>query len=518
MRKMIVSLASREAQEALLAANKAKAAKAVKDAKDAKTSRNPTKPTAGSGLVGAPPVHEPGVRPSKTPTLQSKMDVFLADTPVLQKMEHSPQDSADREALLPVAQASVPANFPPHRSSLMHTSELVKSYDEGIKMLMRVHGSAKVQDKFYLDVENAANRAAQVLTRLKFFRFLLTNCDTKGVDAVKAFKADSIFLDLSCHFAFKGDNRDYTSIKPDGYCFYRVLFQLYRRMTSFYDLTVEDLICHDAMINTKASPPTPETEEFQQFLAYMPNICKAAEGAEGTTFHDEDRKAFLDAVEVALYCSRAFPGQGIGEDEWGNARWFYYTKTYVCQFTFIENNRASSMAKTVYQGASANDQWSYLTLYSRNKPDTFNIKLVDVEEISESGCNFCCFKRNHFYLLQSPTADQLSDGLNELYDVILTNMKSGVRLIQDRDEMIDRLSKIITSMENNSPVCEIEKHFEVEVFKQALLNEGCVGAQLAKPVVPVIDISADSESEDEKSPEEKTIEELREHVSRLQPQ
>ncbi len=359
---------------------------------------------------------------------------------------------------------TLPQNKPPR--SLFHVGSVVTSYDHVMKLLLREEAWGKcVDNKLYLALDSTCSKLASITARLKLLQFLLRML-VNGVndeDLLQQFELHESFKTLHCYFAIKSHKQDCSTIRPDGYCFYRVLYLLYLRCKSEYTLDLAQLCEIDRQINTGVD--TPANTAFQEFLGSIRDFQRPMQDGEDP-LKNIDQRAFSETVDLVHHYSNQYPGKSIGQDEWGNSIWIRYLTYNISNFTVVsKTDRSSAIAKRLYANSQEHDQWSTLSFTSAGDPTKIGITLANLKA-AVANCNFCSFADSHFFLIDSPAVDEATVAISQMTAGFLLKMLNGVRLIQeDYGVLLSNVSSIVLSLENDS-ICPVTDDFNLNTFRE----------------------------------------------------
>jgi hypothetical protein len=504
----------------------------VPPAKKNKTTGSSSKAAAGSGKIGAPPVVGPYSETAqaaeallKQTTIaayygSSGSSTFLSTSSTPARL---PDDLASRAAA--VFNKTPPSTKFHNMMSLAVPA--VRQFDTIIQIVMRV-GGFENDGNMYLAFDPTGAKLAHVVARLKLLRFLLS-CGVEGIydgkELREAFQLDDVSKLLMCTFCVKSSRDDRNNIKPDGYCFYRVLYQLYRRFQSDFTLSVDEMSCNDRRINSSVIS-TPEDEEFKTFyLSLVEHLCPVE--ACFSELDKADRSAFLEAVELAVYHLTKLPGRSISEEEWGNAIWLKFVTFSVSNFSVVPRDN-SSLSTRLYGDEDELRQWCLMQRPGLCDPQVNAFLLPDILRGLEAP-NFCSFGSAHFFLIDNPTAQEAKATVNGILESTLESMLQIVGLLDEQSNpsaTLEKVNAVIQWLESTPPTTESstvkeppveDKKINITSFRNLVSElhpDSCQDSAAAN----VVDLSVDEEdrpNESEKSVDTFTIEMLQKLVSEL---
>ena len=327
---------------------------------------------------------------------------------------------------------------------------VIEKFDELMKIAMRVAGFGQ-SHSVYLSFDASGAKLENYVARFLLLKFCLSrllareDSEVDGPGLRVAFEADKASKLVACTFCHKHKAEDRLTIKPDGYCFYRVVFQLWRRHKSDYKLTLADMVDNDRRVNSSAIS-TPENEEFKKFLlTFEENIC-ALDGSEDK-FQLADRNAMTEAFELAAAYSSVKPGKNICEEDWGNAAWLKFISFNISNFTVVKKDEMF-LSRRLYQQVEVGDQWSLMQRPGLCDPKKHGFLLCDIVRAVQEP-NFCSYSDSHFFLVDSPSAGEVNASTNIALEIALTNMLGTLALMkEDVNIVADDVNKMIQWLES----------------------------------------------------------------------
>ena len=328
------------------------------------------------------------------------------------------------------------------------TPKSIENMDEVMKIIIRVSGYGK-HDNVYLGFDASGGKKENTLVRLKLIKFLFmvmeeeNYCEHEELRVI--FQQHAPVKDVSCIFCFKHSSEDRLTIKPDGYCFYRMVFQLWRRHKSEYTLSLADMVDNDRKVNSSAIS-TPENEEFKKFLLNLQEHIRPLDGSEDA-YQVADRHALVEAFELAAaYCSIK-PGKSIAEEDWGNSAWLKFFLFNISNFTAVKNDN-NFLARRLYELGEVGDQWSLMQRPGLCDPKKQGFSYVDVYKGIQTP-NFCSYSSSHFFVIDNPSATNVNASTNKALEIALTKMLHTLTLLKVNYKVAaDDVGKMINWLES----------------------------------------------------------------------
>eukprot|EP01034_Spumella_vulgaris_P022321 gene22321-28439_t len=203
-----------------------------------------------------------------------------------------------------------------NEDQLSRVRDAVNSYDDVIKAILT--GLFVENNTLALEIDCKSKRQFRQ-HRLELLRFLLTHSQTEDLDAVLLLfsENENIYDLLNCLFYVKVDGLDGTVITGDGYCFYRALYQLFKREQSGYVRTAQEMKKSDKKCNNKAELGSAEHAEFVSFVGQLSQLLKDDKHSVDAPVDQLAPFKFHRDCELLSVLLKKRPGVGLGSNQWG---------------------------------------------------------------------------------------------------------------------------------------------------------------------------------------------------------
>ncbi len=346
--------------------------------------------------------------------------------------------------------------------------EVIETYDAAVCLMMKsVYGGT--DDMIILasyKKKKHNTHLSTMIQRLLCARFFVSIVNLPADEAMLAFKESGYYDIFVCSIWMRSRmGIDPTTIRGDGYCFIRSIYQCYLRERSGYSMTVDEMTLNDKQ---------KDNAEFCDFVNNFENYIKDDTPRLVATHEVKLFKLRMDTILWRVQLQHK-PHTALPIELWGNQADVALIKGNVTSWEITSNTHPVLQRSTfpnVNESAWMQYSSTALDIVVHPGASIDQPTLSAVDELSLAVPNFICFNGswraagNHFFVVPSPSQSEFEQVVAETKKSIMRTINQATALLMEECPNIAELLGIMIDALQNGMGDGAEK-FQVVPFDYA---------------------------------------------------